>query len=68
MLSFDSNDERGLPRRAATNDVIADLKMELSDADDCIVSLKFGDLETNIRFVETHFHDLKVIIEGGEDE
>ncbi|MEA3544389.1 MAG: hypothetical protein U9R69_04105, partial [Thermodesulfobacteriota bacterium] len=43
---------------------MADLKMELSDADDCDVPLKFGERETNIRFVEAHFRDLKVILEN----
>ena len=42
---------------------MADLKMELSDADDCVVPLKLGEQKTSIRFFEDHFMDLKVILE-----
>ncbi|MHB9068757.1 MAG: sacsin N-terminal ATP-binding-like domain-containing protein [Sedimentisphaerales bacterium] len=44
-------------------DAMADLKDKLVSADDCDVPLTLGDVETSIRFVETHYHDLKVIIE-----
>lgn len=44
-------------------DAMADLKEKLVSADDCDVPLTLGDVETSIRFVETHYHDLKVIIE-----
>ncbi len=44
-------------------DAMADLKMELSDADDCVVPLKLGEQKTSIRFFEDHFMDLKVILE-----
>jgi hypothetical protein len=36
-------------------------------AQDCEVQLKLGDLPTSVRFVETHFLDLRKILES-EDE
>ena len=39
------------------------LKQELASAVDCDVPLMLGDVKTSIRFVETHFHDLRVIIQ-----
>lgn len=43
-------------------DAMVTLREELASADGCDVPLKLGDLSISIRFVETHFHDLKVII------
>ena len=44
-------------------DAMADLKEKLVSVEDCDVPLKLGELETSIRFVETHYHDLKIILE-----
>ena len=48
------------------DDAMADLKTKLVSTEDCDVPITLGDQETSIRFVETHHHDLKVIIEGVE--
>ena len=42
------------------------LKREISDADDCDIPIKLGDLETSIRFVEKHIRALRFIIKGVE--
>lgn len=34
----------------------------LKNSNELEVPLKLGDLETSIRFVETHFHDIKTIL------
>lgn len=47
------------------DDAMADLKNKLVSTVDCDIPITLGDQETSIRFVETHHHDLKVIIEGG---
>jgi hypothetical protein len=43
--------------------VMTDLRKEIIDSDDCEVAISLGDEKTSIRFVETHYHDLKAIIE-----
>lgn len=43
-------------------DAMTDLKKKLVSANDCDVTITLGDKEASIRFVETHYHDLKVII------
>ena len=39
------------------------LKNELMNTDDCEVPLCLGELDTTIRFVETHYQDIKAILE-----
>ena len=46
----------------SVDDAMADLKAKLVSTGDCEVPITLGDQETSIRFVETHLHDLKVII------
>ena len=48
------------------DDAMADLKTKLVSTEDCDVPITLGDQKTSIHFVETHHHDLKVIIEGVE--
>ena len=47
-------------------DAMADLRNKLVSTVDCDVPITLGDQETSIRFVETHHHDLKVIIDEAE--
>lgn len=42
----------------------ADLHQRILDSDDLEIPITLSDEETSIRFVETHFHDLKIIIES----
>ena len=42
--------------------VMAELKEAIVIADDGKVPISLGDQKTSIRFVETHYHDLKAII------
>ncbi len=42
---------------------MTDLKNALMDADDFEVPLRLGELDTTVRFVETHYHDIKTILE-----
>ena len=42
---------------------MSDLKNVLMNTDDFEVPLRLGKLETSIRFVETHYHDIKMILE-----
>jgi len=44
--------------------VMAELREEIISAEDCEIPISLGDEKTSIRFVETHYHDLKTIIEG----
>jgi hypothetical protein len=46
------------------DDVMAGLKESIVNAKDWDVPLSLGDQETSIRFVETHFHDLKAILDA----
>jgi hypothetical protein len=48
-----------------TNDaVMTKLRDAIVSADDCEIPISLGDEKTSIRFVETHYHDLKVIIKA----
>lgn len=42
---------------------MTDLRDALLNMDSLEVSLRLGDLETNIQFVETHLCDIKTILE-----
>lgn len=42
------------------------LKNALTNTDDFEVPLRLGELDTSIRFVETHYHDIKTILEEQE--
>jgi hypothetical protein len=42
------------------------LKNALINNDDCEVPLHLGEIDTSIRFVETHYHDIKTILEEQE--
>jgi len=42
------------------------LKNTLTNTDDFEVPLHLGELDTSIRFVETHYHDIKTILEEKE--
>ncbi len=48
------------------DDSMEDLKSRLLDAEEPIISLKLGDENTTLRFVETHFLAIKEIIEENE--
>lgn len=48
------------------DEVMAELREEIISAEDCEIPISLGDEQTNIRFVETHLHDLKVIMDGAE--
>lgn len=48
------------------DDVMADLREEIVSAEDCEIPISLGDEQTSIRFVETHLHDLKVIMDEAE--
>jgi hypothetical protein len=48
------------------DDVMAELREEIVSAKECEIPISLGDERTSIRFVETHYHDLKAIIEGVE--
>ncbi len=39
------------------------LKNALMNSEDAEISLQLGELNTSIRFVEPHYHDIKTIIE-----
>jgi hypothetical protein len=45
------------------DDVMTELKEAIVSTEDCEVPITLGDQKTCIRFVETHHHDLKVIID-----
>jgi hypothetical protein len=46
--------------------IMADLKNALLNTNESEVPLHFGDVDTSIRFVETHYHDIKTILGGTE--
>jgi hypothetical protein len=48
------------------DDVMAELKEAIISAEDCEIPISLGEEKTSIRFVETHFHDLKAIIDTME--
>ena len=45
------------------DEVMAELREEIVSAEDCEIPISLGDEKTSIRFVETHLHDLKVIMD-----
>jgi len=51
------------------NDVSAmeSLKKELMTSEEPEIPIKLGELDTSIRFVETHYHDIKTILRTQED-
>ena len=48
------------------DDVMGELREAILRAEDYEIPISLGDEKTSIRFVETHYHDLKAIIEGVE--
>jgi len=48
------------------DEVMAELREEIVSAEDYEISISLGDEQTSIRFVETHLHDLKVIMDEAE--
>ena len=48
------------------DEVMAGLREEIVSAEGCEIPISLGDEQTSIRFVETHLHDLKVIMDGAE--
>ena len=52
--------------RAGT-DTVEKLKKELRTSESLEVPIRLGEWETTIRFVETHLHDLKAILQARED-
>ena len=45
---------------------MAELREEIVSAEDYEIPISLGDEQTSIRFVETHLHDLKVIMDEAE--
>ena len=48
------------------DEVMAELREEIVSAEDREIPISLGDEKTSIRFVETHLHDLKVIMDEAE--
>ena len=48
------------------DDLMGELREAILRAEDYEIPISLGDDKTSIRFVETHYHDLKAIIEGLE--
>jgi len=46
--------------------VMAELREEIVSSENCEIPISLGDEKTSIRFVATHYHDLRSIIEGVE--
>lgn len=46
------------------DEVMAELREQIVKSDDCEVPIRFGDEKASIRFVESHYFDLKTIIES----
>ena len=42
--------------------IMEKLRNQLIDSDDLIIPVRLGELETDIRFVEAHLHDLKAVL------
>ena len=42
--------------------IMEELRNQLINSDDLIIPVCLGELETDIRFVETHLHDLKAVL------
>lgn len=49
-------------------DAMKELHRVLKDSDDLKVSLKLGELETSIRFVQTHRQDMKTILQSSSEK
>lgn len=45
------------------DDIMAELKEAIVSSDDCEIPISFGNQKTSIRFVETHYQDIKSILE-----
>jgi len=45
-------------------EAMANMKNALMNSEGFEVPLRLGELDTSIRFVETHYHDIKTIIEA----
>lgn len=48
--------------------VMLDVKNKLADSTDLEIPLRLGELETSIRFVETHRQDMRTILDSRQDE
>jgi len=48
------------------DEAMSGLRAAIGRAKDCDIPISLGDEQTEIRFVETHLHDLKVIMDGAE--
>lgn len=48
------------------DELMAELREKIVSAKDCEIPISLGDEKTSIRFVETHLHDLKVIMDEAE--
>ena len=48
------------------DEAMVNMKNELMNSEGLDVRLRLGELDTSIRFVETHYHDIKTIIEVQE--
>lgn len=48
------------------DDAMADKRNKVFSTVDCDVPITLGDQKTSIRFVRTHLHDLKVIMDEAE--
>lgn len=46
------------------DEAMAELRQNIVSSEDYEISISLGDEKTSIRFVETHYHDLKTIIKG----
>ena len=49
-------------------DAMKELYRALKDSDDREVSLKLGELETSIRFVQTHRQNIKTTLQGSSEK
>ena len=47
-------------------EAMAELKHAIQNTDECEIPLRLGEWDTSIRFVETHFQDIKTILEEQE--
>jgi len=47
---------------------MAELRKEIVSAEDCEIPISLGDEKTSIRFVETHYRDIKTIFEESFDD
>ena len=49
-------------------DAMESFKNKLLNSKETEVSLQLGELDTSIRFVESHYHDIRTIIEGNDEK